>query len=53
MKKSLLFLLTIVGLTTQVKSQNNDIPKPTPSQMAWHEAEIGALISYDLHVFFV
>lgn len=51
MKNTFLFLLTIMGLTAKVGAQNNDFPKPTLSQMAWHEAEIGALISYDLHVF--
>ena len=28
-----------------------DLPRPTPAQLAWQDAEIGVLISYDLHVF--
>lgn len=26
-------------------------PRPTPAQLAWQEAGLGALLSYDLHVF--
>jgi alpha-L-fucosidase/lysophospholipase L1-like esterase len=28
-----------------------DIPKPTPAQLAWQEAEFGVVFHYDLHVF--
>lgn len=28
-----------------------DIPRPNKAQLAWQNAELGALISYDLHVF--
>lgn len=28
-----------------------DYPRPNPRQLAWQEAELGALFSYDLHVF--
>lgn len=30
---------------------NNQIPVPNPRQLAWQEAELGVLFSYDLHVF--
>ena len=29
----------------------NNIPIPNPAQLAWQEAELGLLFSYDLHVF--
>ncbi len=29
----------------------SDIPTPTPAQLAWQEAEMGAIFHYDLHVF--
>ncbi|AEI49020.1 alpha-L-fucosidase [Runella slithyformis] len=51
MKNGLLFLLIVWGLAVNVKAQVHDFPKPTPSQMAWHEAELGAVFHYDLHVF--
>ena len=28
-----------------------EIPKPTSAQLAWQEAEIGALVCYELHTF--
>lgn len=28
-----------------------EIPKPNPAQLAWQEAELGAVFHYDLHVF--
>lgn len=28
-----------------------EIPKPTKAQLAWQEAELGVLVSYDLHIF--
>ncbi len=31
--------------------QDVGFPHPTPAQLAWQEAELGVLISYDLHVF--
>ena len=27
------------------------IPVPSPRQLKWHEAEMGAVFHYDLHVF--
>jgi alpha-L-fucosidase len=29
----------------------NEIPKPTPAQLAWQQAELGVVFHYDLHVF--
>ena len=44
------FILLFLDLNTYSRS-NNKIPLPNPSQLAWQEAELGALFSYDLHVF--
>ena len=32
-------------------AQQQDIPVPKPHQLKWHEAELGAVFHYDLHVF--
>lgn len=32
-------------------AQQQDIPTPKPHQLKWHEAEMGAVFHYDLHVF--
>ncbi len=34
-----------------VPVKQKTLPVPNPRQLAWQEAELGALISYDLHVF--
>lgn len=34
-----------------VPIKENKIPLPNKNQLAWQEAEMGALVSYDLHVF--
>ena len=36
----------IIGQTTKT-----DYPVPSPHQLKWHEAELGVLFHYDLHVF--
>lgn len=51
MKGCISILIAILSFYTEGVSQHNDFPKPTPSQLAWQDAEIGFLISYDLHVF--
>ena len=51
MKSCISILIALLGFYTVGVSQSNDLPKPTPSQLAWQEAEIGFLVSYDLHVF--
>lgn len=50
MKKcfSLLFLLNIVIASVQAQDTP---PVPEPHQLKWHEAELGAVFYYDLHVF--
>lgn len=40
-----------VGSIAAVRSQDVPLPVPNPAQMAWQKAELGVLISYDLHVF--
>ena len=32
-------------------AQQQSIPVPKPHQLKWHEAEMGAVFHYDLHVF--
>lgn len=32
-------------------AQNQAVPTPKPHQLKWHEAELGAVFHYDLHVF--
>ena len=41
----------IVLLLTNVAIANDSIPLPTKTQIAWQDAELTALFSYDLHVF--
>ena len=53
---SLLSLLCHSILICAVLAEDNqidepDIPKPTVVQLAWQEAELGVLISYELHTF--
>ena len=53
MKKALLTVLTALALCTAVQARdtNYDGPKPAPHQLKWHEAEMGVVFHYDLHVF--
>lgn len=48
MNSQILKLLALI-ITLPVYSQ--DIPVPNKAQLAWSEAELGVLFSYDLHVF--
>ena len=54
-RKSIFVVLSLVffSYSPEINSQENDYPFPVPnaSQLAWQEAELGALFSYDLHVF--
>ncbi|MFC2166418.1 alpha-L-fucosidase [Acidobacteriota bacterium] len=46
-------MLVLVVLNHNIFSQskNNPVPVPNERQLAWQEAELGVLFSYDLHVF--
>jgi len=44
-------LSTFVLNAPATARESSAIPKPTPPQLAWQQAELGVLISYDLHVF--
>lgn len=50
MKKLHYFILFIFCTVTCLAQQQN-IPVPKPHQLKWHEAELGAVFHYDLHVF--
>ncbi len=45
-----MFILLICGITTFIKIEAQ-VPVPTPSQLAWQNAELGVVFHYDLHVF--
>lgn len=55
MKPSKLILSAILNTfvlnAPATAKESSAIPKPTPPQLAWQQAELGVLISYDLHVF--
>lgn len=40
-----------MGLAESNQSDDSNIPKPTAVQLAWQQAELGVLVSYDLHIF--
>ena len=50
MKKLYFFFLLIV-CSIYIFAQEQIIPVPKPHQLKWHEAELGAVFHYDLHVF--
>ena len=49
MKK--LYVLLLVICPFYLLAQETSIPIPKPHQLKWHEAEMGAIFHYDLHVF--
>ena len=54
MKKKLfaLFILFVSSWNLFANEKTNDnYPKPAPHQLKWHEAELGVVFHYDLHVF--
>lgn len=54
MKKTLftlLMLLATCGAAVHARNAEPEGPKPAPRQMKWHEAELGVVFHYDLHVF--
>ncbi len=44
-------VLVVLNYNIFSQSKNDTIPVPNERQLAWQEAELGVLISYDLHVF--
>jgi alpha-L-fucosidase len=46
-----LYLLLLVICPFYLWAQETSIPVPKPHQLKWHEAEMGAVFHYDLHVF--
>lgn len=47
-----LFILFFAGSDTVVaQASEPNFPTPNPAQLAWQEAEMGAVFHYDLHVF--
>lgn len=50
MRKCFLFF-TFCFLLFGGMAQMRDYPVPSPSQLKWHEAELGVVFHYDLHVF--
>lgn len=50
MKLSALALSLVLGLTAAARPADS-IPVPKPHQVKWHDAELGAVFHYDLHVF--
>jgi alpha-L-fucosidase len=44
-------ILLLAETFSQLVFSQHTIPLPTPAQLQWQEAELAALISYDLHVF--
>lgn len=47
------FLSALTGLLSclALQAQTPDIPVPAHRQLKWHEAEVGVVFHYDLHVF--
>ncbi len=44
-------VMLIMATISQFVSSQDNVPLPSPAQLQWQEAELAALISYDLHVF--
>lgn len=51
MRKTLTALLAALCLTASAFGAGEKLPVPTPNQVKWHEAELGVVFHYDLHVF--
>lgn len=48
---TLLTLLAAAAFRLPAQSDTMDIPLPAARQLKWHEAELGVIFHYDLHVF--
>ena len=44
-------VLAIQSCASRQSQADPDLPRPTPAQLAWQEAELGVVFHYDLHVF--
>lgn len=51
MIKIIIGLLSLLLLQLSGREQKTVLPLPTPEQVRWHEAELGVVFHYDLHVF--
>lgn len=49
--KTIYLLLSLVLSINLFAQKNKNYPVPKPQQMKWHQAEIGVVFHYDLHVF--
>ena len=49
--KKLCYLSLFILYSVCSFAQQQAIPVPKPHQLKWHEAEMGAVFHYDLHVF--
>ncbi|MEM9329106.1 MAG: alpha-L-fucosidase [Bacteroidota bacterium] len=47
----MLLLVHLLAHPTRSQEVPASIPKPNPAQLAWQQAEMGAVFHYDLHVF--
>lgn len=52
MRRTLLFITILLSAALiPLMGQEAGIPRPAPHQLKWHEAEMGVVFHYDLHVF--
>ena len=54
LRNDMLVVQVVVVSSKSVPNSSNEqqsIPVPKPHQLKWHEAEMGAVFHYDLHVF--
>lgn len=52
MKRLFIFAFSLLCVLCGVAQETRqDLPAPAPHQLKWHEAELGAVFHYDLHVF--
>lgn len=49
--KFILSLIFAIFITLELSAQERQYPVPTSDQVRWHEAELGVVFHYDLHVF--
>lgn len=51
MRTHLFLTLLLIATVFPATGQETVIPRPAPHQLKWHEAEMGVVFHYDLHVF--